>query len=111
MKTVNYKFNGEIQKHIVYTREEILDEFKIRENDIDGQTFWIDYATARMDQHLSRSEQLNILTKSIEKLKDMLCEEEYLDIEKTNIAHALLNINALTDTLKNHDKIWANVIE
>lgn len=111
MREVNYNFNGEIQKRVAYTKDEVLNDFKIRANDIDGQTFWIDRTLIRMDMTLSRKERISKLAKVVDKLKDMLCDDEYLDIEVMNIAYNLLDLNALADTVANHKKVWNNVIK
>jgi hypothetical protein len=89
MRTVNYNFNGEIQERTVYTKDEVLDKFTVRENDIDGQTFQIEYAIGKMNKRLSRRERINRLRTVADTLKEVLYDEEYLDIEVSNIAYAL----------------------
>jgi len=117
MRTVNYNFNGEIQKRIVYTKSEVLAEFTVRKNDYDGQNFQIEYAIGRMNKRLSRRERINRLRTVVNTLKEALCDEEYLDIEVTNIAHALWNTVAISDKevlvhkVADNRKLWANVVK
>ena len=108
MRTVNYNFNGEMQERTVYTKAEVLAKFKIREDDIDGQTFQIEYAIGKMN---------NRLRTVADTLKEVLYDEEYLDIEVSNIAYALWNTVALSDKevlvhkVADNRKLWANVVE
>lgn len=89
MRTVNYNFNGEMQERTVYTKAEVLNKFKVREDDIDGQTFQIEYVIGKMNKRLSRRERIKRLRTVADTLKEVLYDEEYLDIEVSNIAYAL----------------------
>ena len=117
MRVVKYNFNGEMQERDVYTKSEVIAEFKVREDDIDGQPFQIEYAIGKMNKRLSRRERLNRLRTVADTLKEVLYDEEYLDIEVSNIAYALWNTVALSDKevladkVADNRKLWANVVE
>lgn len=117
MRVVKYNFNGQIQDMTVYTKSEVLAKFKVREDDIDGQTFQIEYAIGKMNKRLSRREKINRLRTVADTLKEVLHNEEYLDIEVSNITYALGNTVALSDKevlvhkVADNRKLWANIVE
>ena len=106
-----------MQERTVYTKAEVLAKFKVREDDIDGQTFQIEYAIGKMNKRLSRRERINRLRTVADTLKEVLYDDEYLDIEVSNITYALWNTVALSDKevlvhkVADNRKLWGNVVE
>lgn len=113
MRKVQYKLDNDIISTPVYTKEEVLELFKIRPGECRMQNKYIQY-TVTMMEGSNRDEKLKQLTEKLNTLADAFADalfyDEYLDIEVFNIMRTLVNNESLTNVVHMQRGLWMNVI-